>query len=107
MLSPLIRQLLTQFRRALDARFPNRVERVCLFGSWARGEATEKSDLDIAAVIRGLTTSEWNEARNIAVEVEAAVGIAFSPFIVSSERLATLARRGDIGADIAREGIDP
>lgn len=101
--SPLIRLLVGTFRAALDARFPGRVERVCLFGSWARGDASETSDIDIAAVIRGLTDSEWREALAIAAEVETSVEAAFSPFVVSSERLEDL--RG-IAHELATEGVD-
>lgn len=103
----MIRQLLIALRSALEARFPGRVERVCLFGSWARGEATETSDIDVAAVIAGLTEQEWREAVALASEVEGTLGVTFSAFIVSAERLRALERRGDVGADIAREGLDP
>jgi len=62
MLSPLIRQALVAYRAALVARSGERVRRVCLFGSWARGQATERSDVDVAVVIDGLTSREWKDA---------------------------------------------
>lgn len=103
-MSPLIRSVLTQLEAALVERFGARVRSVVMFGSWARGEATEDSDLDVAVIIDGLTTAEWKQAAACAAEVEAAGDLAFSPFIVSSERFAALVAEGGIGADIQREG---
>lgn len=38
--------ILKRFRAALDTLYGDRVERVVLFGSWARGEAWEDSEYD-------------------------------------------------------------
>lgn len=105
MLSPLHRRLLDELRRALSDRFGDRLRRVCVFGSWARGEATERSDLDVAIVVDGLSASEWREALSIATEVQLEVDAPCSPFIVSAERLEALRARGGIGAHIVREGL--
>lgn len=107
MLSPSIRQVLTRFRTELEATLGGRVRRVCLFGSWARGEADERSDVDVAAVIDGLTPSEWRWALTLASELECELGQPFSAFILSSERFELLRSQGGIGADIDREGISP
>ena len=40
------------YRRALASRFGDLVEEIIVFGSKARGDATEDSDLDILIVIR-------------------------------------------------------
>ena len=37
------------------------VEKVLLFGSRARGDERERSDIDIAVVGSGITESEWTE----------------------------------------------
>src|SRR5688572_11009415 len=86
MLSPLIQQALAAYRAALVARFGDRVRRVCLFGSWARGQATELSDVDVAAIIDGLTTEEWKVALAEAADVQLATDVPFSPLVMSSER---------------------
>jgi predicted nucleotidyltransferase len=44
--------ILSRFRAALDKTYGERVERVVLFGSRARGDARPDSDYDIAVFLR-------------------------------------------------------
>jgi len=53
-----IEQYLRQLIRLLKLRFASRLVYVGLQGSYLRGEATENSDIDIMAVIDGLTASD-------------------------------------------------
>lgn len=39
------------FEAALDAAFPGRLDFLGLQGSYARGEATEKSDIDVVVIL--------------------------------------------------------
>jgi uncharacterized protein len=57
--------VLSQFRKALEEIYGERIERVVLFGSRARGEAARDSDYDIAVFINGMT-SLWQEAQALA-----------------------------------------
>ena len=57
--------ILKRFRAALDALYGDRIERVVLFGSRARGDAREDSDYDIAVFLHDLT-DYWREADRIA-----------------------------------------
>ncbi|HEX3883913.1 MAG TPA: nucleotidyltransferase domain-containing protein [Stellaceae bacterium] len=52
-------------RTALDALYGERIERVVLFGSQARGDHTEDSDYDVAVFLHGLT-DRWAELRRLA-----------------------------------------
>jgi predicted nucleotidyltransferase len=45
---------ITHFRKALDALYGNRLERVVLYGSRARGDARPDSDYDIAVFLRDM-----------------------------------------------------
>src|SRR5206468_2597070 len=60
--------ILKRFRAALDALYGDRIERLVLFGSRARGDAHEDSDYDIAVFLHDLT-DYWREVGRI-VEVE-------------------------------------
>ncbi len=42
------------FRTALDVAYGDRIERVVLFGSRARGDAREDSDYDVAVFLRDM-----------------------------------------------------
>ena len=48
--------VLTRFRAALDAAYGDRIERVVLFGSRARGDARPDSDYDVAIFLKDFRT---------------------------------------------------
>jgi predicted nucleotidyltransferase len=52
------RDLLRRFEARVRAALPGRVERVVAFGSRARGDHEEDSDLDVAVFVRGLTRTD-------------------------------------------------
>lgn len=56
--------VLKRFRTALDVLYGDRIERVVLFGSRARGDAHDDSDYDIAVFLRDLT-DRWQEFARI------------------------------------------
>jgi uncharacterized protein len=47
-----IKTLLTEIKSSLEATYGDRLKGVYLYGSYARGEADEESDLDILVVLR-------------------------------------------------------
>ncbi len=46
-------EILREFRKAVAKLYGRRLKNVILYGSWARGEATEDSDIDLLVVLRG------------------------------------------------------
>ena len=62
--------ILKRFRAALDEMYGDRLERVVLFGSRARGDAGEDSDYDIAVFLidlrEGDLVSRWRELDRLA-----------------------------------------
>jgi predicted nucleotidyltransferase len=62
--------VLTRFRAALNALYGDRIERVVLYGSRARGDARPDSDYDVAVFLNDLT-DRWEEIDKIVdIEVE-------------------------------------
>jgi uncharacterized protein len=62
--------VLARFRKAVGDAFGGRIERVVLFGSHARGEATVDSDYDVAVFLHEFT-DRWPEVdRLVAIEAE-------------------------------------
>lgn len=62
---PLHDPVLKRFRAALDRIYGDRIERVVLFGSRARGGAHSDSDYDVAVFLRNLT-DRWGELDRLA-----------------------------------------
>ncbi len=60
--------ILKRFRAELDKVYGDRLDRVVLFGSRARGDARPDSDYDIAVFLRN-PESFWSESRRLA-EIE-------------------------------------
>lgn len=61
---------LPALRRRLDALYGDRLVRAVLFGSYARGEATEDSDVDVLVVLGG-EVDAWEEyGRTAEIEVD-------------------------------------
>ncbi len=62
--------VLSKFRAALQALYGERIERVVLYGSRARGDARADSDYDVAVFLKDLG-DRWNEIdRIVALEGE-------------------------------------
>ena len=100
------RQALEAWAAWLRERFGDRVRLVRLFGSWARGTAHADSDIDVAAVIDGLTWEEWGEAVGAVAAVERETDVTLSPIVLSGERFDTLLERERrLPRDILEEGV--
>ncbi len=56
-------QLLTELRRRFDALYGERLERMVLYGSQARGDAEPGSDIDVLVVLKGLVSPGEEIAR--------------------------------------------
>jgi type I restriction enzyme S subunit len=101
-----VKEALSEYAQHLSTRFHRRLRFVRLFGSWARGEAREDSDIDVAVVIDGLTHGEWEEAVGDAVQQELAHGVTLSAYVISGEHFDLLLRRERrIVRDILEEGV--
>ncbi|ASC70795.1 hypothetical protein XM38_017420 [Halomicronema hongdechloris C2206] len=60
-LNPKIKQLLREFKQKLTALYGKRLASLVLYGSVARHEETEESDVDVLVVLRDETISHGDE----------------------------------------------
>jgi predicted nucleotidyltransferase len=102
----LVRDALARYRARLERALPGRVHRVALFGSYARGEATEDSDVDVLIVL----DDGGDAARARAIDEGAAVGIELllpiAPLVLTQAEWDDLvARERLLAAEIMRDGI--
>ena len=68
--------------------YGDRIDRIYLFGSYARGEATDQSDIDIAAIVHGdrLTLQDqlkmvWDAAADIGLDND----VVISPTVIPDD----------------------
>lgn len=97
------------FRQQLGSLFPDRLERVMVFGSRARGEARRDSDLDILVLLRGpVERPVKHQIYDLAYDMNAESDflIPLAPLVLSSEGFSELERRERaLAHEIQRDGI--
>jgi uncharacterized protein len=101
-----LRPALLAFAARLRPIFGERLRELRLFGSYARGEAHEDSDVDVLVLVDGLTDREIGIVADEATHVLIATGLPLAPLPMSTERLEQL-RRGErlLARDLDTEGI--
>ena len=102
---PHLRPVLCELEEALRSVFGARLRDIQLFGSYARGEATEDSDVDVLVLVDGLAPSEIAMVSDCAVAVALSTGVALAPLPISTESFAQMSATGRrLAAEIARDG---
>jgi len=97
--------ILQLFRAALDRLYGDRIERVVLFGSRARGYAREDSGYDVAVFLKGLA-DRWQEVDRI-VPLVTDILYEEGAFIhAMPHRAGSYEDRTSLMREIRREGID-
>jgi hypothetical protein len=101
-----LRPALEEYAARLRARFGERFRELRLFGSFARGEAHEDSDVDVLVLIDGMTSLEMFDAAGDVAPTIIDSGLPIAPLPLSTERLAEMRLRERLFAKILdEEGI--
>jgi uncharacterized protein len=106
-LPAIVDESLRAYVREMRRTFSDRIIQIRLFGSYARGEANEESDVDVLVLIEGCSRDDEIFVTNLAADLVWQLhGVVISPLVMSlvefeawkeSERRAAL--------EIAKEGI--
>jgi len=104
MLTASDQKIARQFRRKLTQQLP--IERLLIYGSRARGDATPESDLDVFIQISPITPAIRRKISETAWEVGLENDIVISTFVVSLDEI----ENGPMGANplllaVERDGI--
>jgi predicted nucleotidyltransferase len=93
-------------KAAAEEVLPGRVDRVTLFGSTARGEATEDSDFDLLVVLDEPTFRERASVIDRLAETALERSVALSPVVLARrEWLELIARERRFPVEVERDGI--
>ena len=101
-LSPAERSALQALRERVGAALGTELLRMELFGSRARGEGHEDSDLDVLVVVRTANRAVRHRVLEIAAELDVQTGLRLSPVVVDAKGLAASPA---LAGAVAHEGI--
>ena len=107
-LPPLVAASLARLRAMLEARVAGRLREIVLFGSQARGDAHEESDVDVLVVVDDLTARERSAVLDMAYDA----GVRGDELVIVSPLPCATAHAEDMRARekglmiaIARDGV--
>jgi predicted nucleotidyltransferase len=103
--SDALADLLFQLRAGLDDLYGERLARVILYGSQARGDAHDESDVDVAVVLRGDVNAydELDRTSALTTRLTLRFGVAVSVFALAEARLAHSDH--PLAPSLLREGV--
>ena len=100
-------QALAAFVDALRRQCPELIDQIYLYGSVARGDAKNTSDIDVfVALAQPATPQEIAAIRETALDLSIVFGCALHPLIVSSSAMAWHRRGSSLWLNVQRDGIE-
>ena len=100
-----IHKVLQEFKAEIEKLYSKKLQNVILYGSWARGEATEDSDIDLAVTLDGAITPgrEIDRMIDIITDINLKHGVLISVYPVSARDYVTL--KSPLLMNVRREGV--
>jgi len=83
-----IKQIIKEFREKIEKLYGSRLRNIILYGSYAKGEATEDSDIDLAVVLDGDVAAgkEIDRLIDIVTDINLRYGVLISVYPVSEKK---------------------
>lgn len=105
-LSPVENQALEEFKDRVLRVLSGRIELIQLFGSKARGDYEDGSDLDVLLVLREASDDDDDVVSDLAFDVLLEHSVFISPLVLSEEKHKELARHPfSVVRDIEKDGV--
>lgn len=100
-----IREILSAFREKVKVLYGSRFKKVILYGSWARNEASENSDIDLIVVLGGrvIPGKEIDRMIDIITDLNLKYGVLISVYPISEEYYEK--NKSPFLANVKREGV--
>ncbi len=98
--------ILQELKRSVKSFLGDQLISMVLFGSMARGDYHDESDVDVAIIVRGLTRKLKSQILDEVAKLELEHHMPVSVLVLSDEEFDHLKKRERrIALDIEREGI--
>lgn len=100
-----IKPILEEFKTSLKKLYGKRLKNIILYGSWARGDAKEHSDIDLTVVLEGevLPGKEIDRMIDIITDTQLKHNVLISVYPVSEKTYLTV--KSPLLVNMHREGI--
>jgi len=100
-----IKKILKEFKKEIGKLYGTRLKNIILYGSWARGDATEDSDIDILLVIKGKITpgKEIDRMIDIITDINLKYNTLISVYPISEKDYLNV--NSPLLMNIRREGV--
>ena len=103
-----VKLAVSQFSRELKRMLGERLVRVVLYGSYARGDYDNQSDIDIAAIVKGSRLDLQNKLKavwDISADIGLENDVVVSPTVIPYDEFEEYKEKLPYYRNIAREGM--
>ena len=99
------KEIVKEFRTKIEDLYADRLKDIILYGSWARGEATDASDIDLLVVLEGTVVpgKEIDRMIDIVTDINLKYCVLLSVYPVSETNFITL--NSPLLLNVRREGV--
>ena len=100
-----VKELLEEFKKEIEKLYGDRLKEIILYGSYARGDFTEESDIDLLIVLKGKVVPgrEIDRMIDIITEINLKYGGLISVYPVSEEDYKKI--NSPLLINVRREGV--
>jgi len=100
-----LKEVVGDFKKEIGKLYGDRLKDVILYGSWATGEATEDSDIDLVVLLKGKVASgrEIDRMIDVITDVNLKHGVLISVYPVSQKEYLTV--NSPLLMNVRKEGI--
>ena len=100
-----IQEILSEFKAGIKNLYGSKLKDIILYGSWARNEAAEDSDIDLLVVLKGYITpgKEIDSMIDIITDINLKYSILISVYPISESDYSTV--NSPLLINVRREGV--